>query len=89
MNTSDNTTLPMHITDHDDRQRAICALLGITGPGAVAIREPDARLTVWATAKDSLSDDGARATYRSAGSVTDAEWSEVAMLAWIEDAEEL
>jgi len=79
-------TLPMHITCHDERASAICDLLCITGPGAVALREPDDRLMVWACEDDSHEDDGSKATYRSPGPITDAEWSEVSGLAWIEDA---
>jgi len=82
------TILPMHITDHDERDCAIYDLLCITGPGAVAIREPDFRLMVWASEEDAEGDDGQKATYRSAGPITDADWSEIASLAWIEDADQ-
>ena len=69
----------------DDRDAAIYRLLGIDSPGAFAIREPDGRLMVWASESDSLDDDGARATYRSPGAISDAAWSVVQSLALIYD----
>lgn len=65
---------------------AVCAFLGLTEPGGYALREPDGRLMIWASEDDSLDDDGARATYRSRGPITDTEWQAVCCLAWIESS---
>jgi hypothetical protein len=78
----------IHITDRDLRDAQIYAILGIYGPGAYALREPDGRLMVWASESDSTNDPGVRATYRSRGPITDAEWSVVTMLAWVEEYED-
>ena len=67
----------------------LCSMIGITEPGAVAIREPDGRLMVWASERDSENDDGQRACYRSRGPISDALWVEVARLAWVESAESI
>lgn len=83
---SDLTAI-LTITDRDARDTEIYALLGIDAPGAYALREPDGRLMVWASEADSTDDDGARATYRSRGPITDAEWAEVTRLAWIDEYE--
>jgi hypothetical protein len=77
-----------HIEDRDLRDTQIYAILGIDGPGAYALREPDGRLMVWASEHDSEGDDGARATYRSRFPITDAEWSVVTMLAWVDEYED-
>jgi len=77
-------TAPQHI---DVLDREIYATLGLTGPGAYALREADGRLMVWATEADSQDDDGARAVYRSRAPITDAEWAAVSALAYIESAE--
>lgn len=76
---------PQHIDEIDTE---IYGVLGLTGPGAVALREPDGRLMVWASERASESDDGRRATYRSRTPITDAEWQTVAALAYIESATE-
>lgn len=75
------------ITDRDSRDTEIYALLGISAPGAYALREPDGRLMVWASEADSTDDDGARATYRSGDAITDAEWVVITRLAWIDEYE--
>jgi len=75
------------ITDRDARDTEMYAILGISAPGAYAMREPDGRLMVWASESDSIDDDGARATYRSSGPIADAEWTEVTRLAWIDEYE--
>ena len=67
----------------------LCNLLNLNGPGAVAIREPDGRLMVWASERDSEDDAGQRACYRSRGPISDALWVEVARLAWVESSESL
>ena len=74
-------------SDREIRDDAIYRVLGLVEPGAVAIREPDGRMMVWATEADSEDDDGARATYRSRAPITDAEWSVIQALAWIELSE--
>ncbi len=71
--------------DRDERDTLLYAALGITAPGASIIREPDGRLMVWASASDAVDDDGARATYRSPAPITDADWSYVCRLAWVEE----
>jgi hypothetical protein len=83
---SDLATI-LSITDSDARDAELYALMGIVGPGAYALREPDGRLMVWASEEDSVDDDGARATYRSRGTITDAEWDAITRLAWIDDYE--
>ena len=79
------TTLPLHIENRDERHEAIYSILNITGPGAVAIRDPDGRIMVWESEVDSEDDDGARAVFRSTKTLTDEEWDEVVSLAWVED----
>ena len=78
----------IHITDRDVRDELVYSILGIEGPGAYALREPDGRLMVWASEADSEGDDGARATYRSRLPITDAEWDVVKPLAWVEEYED-
>jgi hypothetical protein len=77
---------PQH-TDEIDSE--IYAALGITGPGAYVIREPDDRLMVWACEADSLDDDGKRAVYRSRIPITDDDWATISALAWVESAESI
>ena len=77
----------MRTVDRDERDAAICAALGLAGPGGYALREPDGRLMVWQTERDAEGDDGARACYRSHRPITEAEWETVCSLAWIEDWE--
>lgn len=76
-----------HSTDRDARDSDIYDMIGLTGPGAYAIREPDGRLMVWASESDSQDDDGARATYRSRLPIADAEWDVVCSLAWVDEYE--
>jgi hypothetical protein len=78
----------IHITDRDLRDTQIYAILGLYGPGAYALREPDGRMMVWASEADSEGDAGARATYRSRRPITDAEWDVVKLLAWVEEYED-
>jgi hypothetical protein len=78
----------IHIADRDMRDELIYSILGIDGPGAYALREPDGRLTVWASEHDSEGDDGTRATYRSASPITDAEWHAITRLAWVDEYED-
>jgi hypothetical protein len=85
---TDTIAATLNVTDRDMRDTQIYAILGIRGPGAYALREPDGRLMVWASEADSEGDDGARATYRSRGPITDAEWSVVTRLAWVEEYED-
>ena len=74
--------------DRDERDTAIYAVLGLTAPGGYALREADGRLMVWACRRDAEDDDGARATYRSRGPISDREWAVITGdLAWIEDYE--
>lgn len=70
--------------NRDARDIDICALIGVSKPGAYAIREPDGRLMVWATEDDSWDDDGTRATYRSREAISDEAWAVVQALAWVE-----
>lgn len=71
----------------DARDTAIYELLGITSPGAYALREPDGRLMVWASEEDSIDDDGSLATYRSREPITDREWLVVIHRCWIDEYE--
>jgi len=82
--TRDNTILFNSFFDRDEANALIYELLNIDQPGACAIREPDGRLMVWASTDASRDDDGARACYRSAGTISDAAWRRVRSLAWIE-----
>lgn len=83
-----STAILSHPTDRDLRDEQIYAVLGLTAPGAIAVREADGRLMVWASEQDSEDDDGQAATYRSRQPITDAEWSEIGRLAYIESAEQ-
>jgi hypothetical protein len=71
--------------DRPAAELAIYADLGLTGPGAYAMREPDGRVMVWASAALAEDHDGARVTYRSRRPITDAEWLTVTRLAWIDE----
>lgn len=71
----------------DQADLAAYCIMGITGPGACALREADGRLMIWATEGESVNDDGGNATYRSAVPISDAEWSRVKEMAWIESSE--
>ena len=73
--------------DRPAAEMAVCAELGLTGPGGYAMREPDGRCMVWDREADAEDDDGMRATYRSKGPITYAEWLAVTSLEWIDDYE--
>ena len=94
------TTLPLHITDRDERDSAIYSLFGLVAPGGYAILEPDGRLMVWPPQEDSIDDERARTSgwvvfgdreriYRSAEPISDSEWAVVCSLAWIEYTEKI
>jgi len=85
MNTA--TTATTATTDRDDAAATLCQMLGITGPGAYAMREPDGRCMVWASEVDAQDDDGAKAVYRSRGPITDAAWLAITRLAWVDEYE--
>ena len=78
---------PTASTDRDDAAATLCQTLSIAGPGAYAMREPDGRCMVWASEADAEDDDGAKATYRSRGPITDAEWLAITRLAWVDEYE--
>ena len=86
---TDPTLSDLVAISRDTRESKMCELLQITGPGAYVIREPDGRLMVWASEADSIDDDGQRATYRSTGPITDAEWETVIRMAWVDDYESI
>jgi hypothetical protein len=67
--------------DRDERDTAICAVLGLTGPGGFALRATDGSLIVYQT-------EHSGAVYNSRTPITDREWDVVRALAWIEVATE-
>jgi len=64
--------------DRDEADALIYELINIDQPGACAIREPDGRLMVWASAGEDAS------RYHSSEPISDAAWRRVRSLAWIE-----
>jgi hypothetical protein len=77
---------PEHI---DQLDTEIYRVLGIDGPGAYALLEPDGRLMVWQTEAASLDDDGQRATYRSRIPLTAMEWHYISKLEWIDTCDRM
>ena len=79
----------LNISCRDDRTAEILSIIGLDAPGGFAIREPDGRIMVWASEKDSVDDDGAKAVFRSAGPESVAVWNTIVALAWIENTEQM
>jgi len=63
---------------------ALCARLGLTGPGAFAVRGADGCCTVWASFVAGEGLDAAKAVYRSPGVVPETAWRHITELAWVE-----
>ena len=79
----------LNISCRDDRTAEILSIIGLDAPGGFAIREPDGRIMVWASEKDSVDDDGAKAVFRSSSPESVAVWNTIVALAWIENTEQM
>ena len=79
----------LNISCNDARTAKIISIIGLDAPGGYAIREPDGRIMVWASEKDSVDDAGANAIFRSAYPESNAVWDTIAALAWIDETEQM